>query len=99
MGQGSDSLISQHEGMDADSYVSIRNHHCHCNSSTYNKIQYDYNKKAKTGSIIVCPVCQKNFIKKSYQQAFCSNKGKSNCKDKFWNVANDKRRARTRMYS
>jgi len=98
MGQGSESLISQHEGLDADDYNDIRNAHCHNNSGTYNKIQYDRNKKAKTGSIITCPICQKQFVKKSYQQAFCSNKRKGNCKDKYWNVASDKRRARTRMY-
>jgi len=32
-----------------------------------------------------CKNCGKEFIKKSYQHKFCSNKGKGNCKDKFHN--------------
>jgi predicted nucleic acid-binding Zn ribbon protein len=43
--------------------------------------RYDINKSAKVGTEIICPVCGKRFIKKSYQQAFCSTE----CKDKYWN--------------
>ncbi len=43
--------------------------------------RYDINKSAKVGTEIICPVCGKMFIKKSYQQAFCSTE----CKDKYWN--------------
>lgn len=56
--------------------------------------QYELNKKAKVGDTIVCPSCGRQFKKKSYQQAFCSNKGRNNCKDSYHNRANDKRLAR-----
>lgn len=44
---------------------------------------YIRNKKAKVGTKITCagPLCNKTFIKKSYQQAFCCTKHK----DQFWN--------------
>lgn len=43
--------------------------------------RYEINKSASVGSDIVCPSCGTHFIKKSYQQAFCSAK----CKDNYWN--------------
>jgi predicted nucleic acid-binding Zn ribbon protein len=43
--------------------------------------RYNINKSAKVGTEIICPVCGKRLIKKSYQQAFCSTE----CKDKYWN--------------
>ena len=43
--------------------------------------QYNVNKSAKVNSQIVCPVCGKSFIKKSYQQAFCCGY----CKDTYHN--------------
>lgn len=44
---------------------------------------YDRNKKAKVGTLIECAEnrCHKQFVKKSYQQAFCCTKHK----DQFWN--------------
>ena len=36
-------------------------------------------------NIIRCKNCGKEFIKKSYQHKFCTNKGRGNCKDKFHN--------------
>lgn len=56
--------------------------------------QYELNKKAKVGETIVCPSCGRQFKKKSYQQAFCSNKGRNNCKDSYHNRANENRLAR-----
>ena len=47
--------------------------------------RYNAAKQAKTGETITCAGCGKGFKKKSYQQAFCSNKGKGNCKDTYWN--------------
>ena len=47
--------------------------------------KYTSAKKAPVGSVVRCPVCGRSFKKKSYQQAFCSNKGRGNCKDKYWN--------------
>lgn len=43
--------------------------------------RYDINKSAAVGNEIICPVCGSHFIKKSYQQAFCSTE----CKDRYWN--------------
>ena len=52
-----------------------------------NSLVYVFNKKAKTGTELVCPTCRRKFIKNSYQQAFCSQPGqkKRKCKDKYWN--------------
>lgn len=55
------------------------------NAGTYKAI-YDKNKTVKVGRKILCPVCKKEMIKKSYQHAFCSNKGRGNCKDSYWNL-------------
>lgn len=60
---------------------------------------YDAAKSAKTGETISCPVCKKQFVKRSYQQAFCSNKGKSNCKDKYWNQSTPERLERALAFS
>lgn len=43
--------------------------------------RYEVNKSASVGEDIICPSCGTHFIKKSYQQAFCS----TYCKDKYWN--------------
>lgn len=42
---------------------------------------YNFNKKAKVGEEIVCPVCGEKFIKKQYSQAFCCGR----CKDRYHN--------------
>lgn len=55
-------------------------------------------KKAKTGVQIECPTCSKVFKKRSYQQAFCSNKGRGNCKDRYWNIVDDKRQERAILF-
>ncbi|ANO57597.1 hypothetical protein [Vibrio phage vB_VhaS-a] len=41
-------------------------------------------RAAKKGSFVGCPVCLRHFSKSSYQQSFCSNAGKSNCKEVFY---------------
>jgi hypothetical protein len=60
---------------------------------------YNTAKAAKTGTQCVCPSCQKQFTKKSYQQAFCSNKGRNNCKDVFWNRASPELSERAQNFS
>ena len=48
--------------------------------------QYLKNKSAKVGAEIKCACgCGKAIIKKSYQTQFASNKGRGNCKDRYWN--------------
>lgn len=60
--------------------------------------RYAINKAAKVGATIACACCGKKFTKRSYQQAFCSNKGRDNCKDKYWNVTVPSRAARANQY-
>lgn len=56
--------------------------------------RYKFNKTRKVGQQIICPTCGKEHLKKSYQTQFCSNKGKKNCKDRYHNLVNNKRRER-----
>jgi hypothetical protein len=63
------------------------------------KAKYAVAKNSIAGAVIECPCCLKRFRKASYQQAFCSNKGRGNCKDKFWNTVDDKRRVRAEHFS
>lgn len=42
---------------------------------------YKANKAAKCGSLIVCPVCGTEFVKRQYSQSFCCG----GCKDKYHN--------------
>ncbi len=60
---------------------------------------YETAKAARTGTQCICPSCAKPFTKKSYQQAFCSNKGRNNCKDSYWNRANDDRSMRAQFFA
>ena len=55
------------------------------------KARYEANKMVKVGDKICCASCSKKVVKKSYQSQFCSNKGKDNCKDYFWNRVDRKR--------
>lgn len=47
---------------------------------------YKFNKTAKVGTTIVCPICGETFSKRQYAQAFCC----SECKDKYWNTNSDR---------
>ncbi len=58
--------------------------------------RYEAAKAAKTGTMIECACCAKQFKKASHQQAFCSNKGRNNCKDVFWNRASPERTQRAK---
>ena len=59
---------------------------------------YDKAKAAKVGTMISCPSCGTIFKKRTYHQVFNSNKGRGNCKDRFWNIVPDDRRERTKRY-
>lgn len=64
--------------------------------------RYDRCCNSKIGSTINCPYCGKSFIKKTYHKVFCSNQkthGRKNCKDRYWNTVDEKRRARASKYS
>ncbi len=58
--------------------------------------RYDRAFAAKTGDRVVCPSCTKVFVKKTYQQRFCRNKGRGNCKDRYHNMATETRWSRTK---
>ena len=53
--------------------------------------RYQANKLVKVGEMMECACCGKKMKKKSYQSQFCSNKGRDNCKDFFWNRVDRKR--------
>lgn len=65
------------------------------------RARYVKAKAAKVGTVIECACCGKKVLKTSYQMAFCSNGknrknqllGNNNCKDRYWNLTDDKRRA------
>lgn len=63
------------------------------------KVGYETAKRARVGLIVRCPSCGHSFQKVSYQQAFCSNKGRGNCKDVYWNRANTARRERAMIFA
>lgn len=54
---------------------------------------------AKIGSEITCPSCQTKFLKKSYNSVFCKTKGKTVCKDYYWNNVDEKKRNNTTRIS
>ena len=56
---------------------------------TQRKKAYITNKGKKIGDKCICPICGKEFIKKTYAHAFCCTK----CKDAFWNAKKDRHRA------
>lgn len=61
--------------------------------------KYKANKEAKTGDVCVCPSCETEFVKTNYQQAFCKSKGKTVCKDKYWNTVDPSKRNNTTRIS
>ena len=63
------------------------------------KARYLFAKQAKVRDKIPCPVCGRVTVKTSYQMAFCSNAGRGNCKDKYWNTVDDQRRKRSYKYA
>jgi hypothetical protein len=59
-------------------------------------------KCAKVGEFIQCPACGRRFIKKTYNQIFCTNaktKIRNNCKDRYWNNIDPKKRCNTTRIS
>jgi hypothetical protein len=63
---------------------------------------YKTAKLANIGDTIICPACGKEFVKKNYNQVFCSNvrtKRFNNCKDKYWNTVDPNKRNNTTRIS
>lgn len=46
---------------------------------------YNNAKTASIGSMLICPSCRGEFMKKTKDQAFCSTNGRK-CKDHYWNI-------------
>jgi len=61
--------------------------------------KYQSAKSAKVGDLCVCPSCNADFTKTNYQQAFCKTKGKTVCKDKYWNTVTPEKRNNTTRIS
>lgn len=60
---------------------------------------YSRAKGAPVGSVIACPVCSKEVHKVTKGQVFCSCRGPGNCKDRYWNLTNEGRQERGRLYA
>lgn len=63
---------------------------------------YKKARKAMVGESVICPSCGKTFVKKTHTQIFCSNartKRFNNCKDKYWNTIDPKKRNNTTRIS
>lgn len=64
------------------------------------KQKYSIAKAKDIGQEATCPCCDRLFIKKTKQQAFCGGRGNTKCKDKYWNtVTPNKRNNTTRISS
>lgn len=63
------------------------------------RARYKASKSAKVGDTCICPSCGTEFIKENYQQAFCKTKGKTVCKDKYWNTVTETKRNNTTRIS
>ena len=63
------------------------------------KAKYELSKSAKVGETCVCPSCGEKFVKSNYQQAFCKTKSGTECKDKYWNTVDSKKRNNTTRIS
>lgn len=47
--------------------------------------KYNYNKYKIVGSTCYCPICGKEFVKKTRDQVFCSSRDNTYCKDVYHN--------------
>ena len=63
------------------------------------KARYKLAKSAKVGDTCNCPSCGTEFEKTNYQQAFCRTKGKTKCKDRYWNIVTPNKRNNTTRIS
>jgi len=66
------------------------------------KARYTIAEASPVGKIIQCPCCTRDHMKTAYNKVFCSNyktRGNRNCKDRYWNIVDDKRAIRASTYS
>ena len=89
MGQGSEGLYGECEQADEDCRELDQDHYYQ--EIENKKARYADNKSSQVGTTIRCANCSNRIVKKSYQTQFCSNKGRNNCKDSYWNCSTNKR--------
>jgi hypothetical protein len=80
--------MGYYQDLDDDRYADVEaaHHERAFEASKVSTIEYSIAKRAAVGSRTVCGACGRPFVKRSYQQAFCRNKGRGNCKDRYWNA-------------
>lgn len=61
--------------------------------------RYNEAKNANVGDEITCPCCGTKFIKTNYQTKFCKTRGKTKCKDHYWNNVTPEKRCNTTRIS
>lgn len=49
------------------------------------RLAYLFARGVRVGKAFPCPSCSRWVVKRSYQHIFCSNRGRGNCKDYYWN--------------
>lgn len=97
MGEEADALEAQSDGGAADDLREIDKQKYYEGLSR-KEARYHDNQLSAIGTTIRCANCNRRILKKSYQTQFCSNKGKRNCKDTYWNNVDDTRRERSHRY-
>lgn len=95
----SEALQDWHAGDEADDWCREQDEQDYLDHVEGMKARYRDNKRSEVGATIRCACCKKRIVKKSYQTQFCSNKGKGNCKDAYWNNTSDKRRFRAQCFT
>lgn len=98
MGEGHDSSDNWEEAWHSDQPYKHQSRPRVTSQTPIRHDRYEAAKSAKVGSMILCPGCGKLFLKRSYQHVFCSNKGRGNCKDRYWNRATAERADRAREW-
>lgn len=97
MGDEADYLESQSDGGASDYMREIEREE-YFSAASIRRGRYEDNKRSDVGTTIRCAGCGKRIVKSSYQTQFCSNKGRGNCKDAYWNKASETRRKRAFRY-
>jgi hypothetical protein len=94
MGDESEALRDLHMSSEADDHFREVREQDYIDDLNKMLGRYRDNKASQVGTTIRCACCGNRILKKSYQTQFCRNKGQGNCKDRYWNNTDDKRRRR-----
>ena len=86
------------DAMAHDDFIAQRQHEYY-KAVDAMRARYADNARAETGATIECAYCARKIVKRNYQTQFCKNKGSGNCKDRYWNNADDKRRVRAQHFA